>query len=60
MRWRMCTTHSFSKRVHKPAFSHKKAIAIIREGRRRHFDPDVVDVMNAIEATFQQLPLSPR
>ena len=44
-----------SKRVYKPAFSHEKAMAIIREGRGRHFDPDVVDAMNAIEATFQQI-----
>ena len=44
-----------SKRVYKPAFSHEKAVAIIREGRGRHFDPDVVDAMNAIEATFRQI-----
>ena len=44
-----------SKRVYKPAFSHEKAMTIIREGRGRHFDPDVVDAMNAIEATFQQI-----
>ena len=44
-----------SKRVYKPAFSHEKAMAIIREGRGSHFDPDVVDAMNAIEATFQKI-----
>lgn len=44
-----------SKRVYKPAFSHDKAMAIIREGRGSHFDPDVVDAMNAIEATFQRI-----
>ena len=44
-----------SKRVYKPAFSHDKAMAIIREGRGSHFDPDVVDAMNAIEATFRKI-----
>jgi len=41
-----------SKRVYKPAFSHDKAVAIIREGRGSHFDPDVVDAMDATETEF--------
>jgi len=41
-----------SKRVYKPAFSHEKAMGILREGRGTHFDPDVVDALNAIESEF--------
>lgn len=37
-----------SRRVYKPAFSHETAMAIILEGRARHFDPDVVDAFVAI------------
>jgi putative two-component system response regulator len=33
-----------SRRPYKPAFSAEQAIDIIKEGRGRHFDPDVVDV----------------
>ncbi len=32
-----------SKRVYKSAFPHNTAVAIIIEGRGKHFDPDVVD-----------------
>jgi len=42
-----------SKRVYKPAFSHDKAVEIIREGRGSHFDPDVVDAMDATEDQFK-------
>ncbi len=38
-----------SKRVYKPAFSHDKAMEIIRKGRGSHFDPDIVDALNTIE-----------
>ena len=41
-----------SKRCYKPPFSHEKAVEIIREGRGRHFDPDVVDAFLAIEERF--------
>ncbi|MFC1747356.1 HD-GYP domain-containing protein [Pseudomonadota bacterium] len=44
-----------SKRVYKPAFSHEKAIAIIKEGNGLHFDPDVVEAMLAIEDEFKQI-----
>ena len=37
-----------SRRVYKPPFPHDKALAIIREGRGKHFDPDVVDAFLAI------------
>jgi len=41
-----------TKRVYKPAFSHEEAAAIIREGRGRHFDPDIVDAFEANEEQF--------
>ena len=44
-----------SKRVYKPAFSHKKAIDIIVEGRGTHFDADIVDAMLEIEPQFIEI-----
>jgi len=41
-----------SKRVYKPAFSHDKAMEIIREGKGAHFDPDIIDALDAIEEQF--------
>jgi putative two-component system response regulator len=41
-----------TKRVYKPAYSHEEAVAIIREGRGRHFDPDIVDAFDANEDRF--------
>jgi len=41
-----------SKRVYKPAFTHDKAMGIIREGRGTHFDPDIVDALDAVEDEF--------
>ena len=41
-----------TKRVYKPAFSHETAVAIIREGRGRHFDPDMVDAFEANQEQF--------
>jgi putative two-component system response regulator len=41
-----------SRRVYKPPFPREKAVAIIREGRGAHFDPDVVDAFVAIEQEF--------
>lgn len=38
-----------SKRVYKPAFDHDKAMALIKEGRAAHFDPDIVDALFSIE-----------
>jgi putative two-component system response regulator len=38
-----------SKRPYKEAFSVEKSLAIIREGRGSHFDPDVVDAFFAIQ-----------
>lgn len=49
-----------SKRVYKAAFSHEKAVSIIREGRGSHFDPRVVDafekVLDRFDALARQLP----
>jgi len=33
-----------SKRVYKDAFTHEKTVSIIKEGRDKHFDPDLVDI----------------
>lgn len=44
-----------SKRVYKPAFSHDKAMEIIREGRGQHFDPDIVDALDVLETEFTQI-----
>jgi len=44
-----------SKRVYKPAFSHQKAMDIIRAGRGAHFDPDVIDSLDAIEDQFREI-----
>ena len=41
-----------SKRVYKAAFSHEKAVEIIREGRGSHFDPDMVDGFLLIADSF--------
>ncbi|MGB4075069.1 response regulator [Pseudomonas sp.] len=44
-----------SQRVYKPAFSHDKALEIIREGRGNHFDPDIVDGFLQISDGFAQI-----
>src|SRR5262249_23645811 len=38
-----------SRRVYKPPFPHEKAVEIIREGRGKHFDPDIVDAFLTIQ-----------
>lgn len=38
-----------SERAYKLAFSHEKAVAIMREGRGSHFDPDILDAFLQIE-----------
>lgn len=42
-----------SKRVYKEAYSHEKSRAIVREGRGRHFDPNVVGAFDATEDEFR-------
>jgi putative two-component system response regulator len=42
-----------SERPYKRAFSHDDSVAMIREGRDRHFDPVMVDAFLAISGDFQ-------
>jgi putative two-component system response regulator len=44
-----------SKRVYKPAFPHAQAVEIIREGRGRHFEPELVDAFLAILEEFERI-----
>jgi HD-GYP domain-containing protein (c-di-GMP phosphodiesterase class II) len=44
-----------SRRVYKDAMGHDEAIAIIMEGRAKHFDPDVVDAFAAITGEFRDI-----
>ncbi|MDR2454999.1 MAG: response regulator [Deltaproteobacteria bacterium] len=44
-----------SRRPYKPAFSPDQAIDIIKEGRGRHFDPDVVDVFLGDTVEIQRI-----
>lgn len=47
-----------SRRVYKPAFSHERALEVLREGRGRHFDPDVLDAFLAVHEDFHAIALS--
>jgi len=38
-----------SRRVYKPPMTHEQAVAIITEGRGKHFDPDITDAFLAIQ-----------
>ena len=44
-----------SHRIYKEAMRHDEAIAIIIEGRSRHFDPDVVDAFAEITDQFENI-----
>ena len=44
-----------SKRVYKPPFTHEQAVGIIREGRGRHFDPDIVDAFVEVLDEFRKI-----
>jgi HD-GYP domain-containing protein (c-di-GMP phosphodiesterase class II) len=44
-----------SRRVYKEAIGHEEAIAIILEGRNRHFDPDIVDAFAEITDEFRNI-----
>jgi putative two-component system response regulator len=44
-----------SRRVYKPPFPHAKAVEIIKEGRGKHFDPDMVDAFLAIAEEFRAI-----
>jgi putative two-component system response regulator len=41
-----------SRRVYKEGMSHDAAVAIITEGRGKHFDPDMVDAFLELQAEF--------
>ncbi|MDR1869816.1 MAG: response regulator [Treponema sp.] len=43
-----------SDRPYKRAFTHEKAIEIIKESRGSHFDPEIVDVFLAISDSFKE------
>jgi len=44
-----------SERVYKKPFSHEKAMKIINEGKGSHFDPIVVDAVNACSEQFKKI-----
>jgi len=44
-----------NKRVYKPAYQHKEAVAYIKQQKGLHFDPDMVDAFVEIEAEFEQI-----
>jgi putative two-component system response regulator len=44
-----------SRRVYKGAMTHEQAVAIIREGRGIHFDPDITDSFLAIADEFHAI-----
>jgi adenylate cyclase len=46
-----------SKRVYKPAFSHNKAVSIIKKGADNHFDPALVEAFEAIHEQFRDIAL---
>ena len=41
-----------SSRVYKPAMTHEEACKLIKEGRGKHFDPDIVDAFFAVGDKF--------
>jgi putative two-component system response regulator len=44
-----------SRRVYKDGMPHEKAVAIIREGRGQHFDPDIADAFLEIATVFYSI-----
>lgn len=44
-----------SKRVYKEAFSHEKSVAILLEGKGKHFDPVMIDTFLAVSETFKEI-----
>ena len=44
-----------SRRVYKEGMPHEKAVAIIVEGKGRHFDPDVVDAFVELQDEFRAI-----
>ena len=46
-----------SKRVYKPPYPHETAVAMIREERGSHFDPDIVDAFLELADEFRKIAL---
>ena len=46
-----------SRRVYKPPFPHSKSIAIIKEGRGTHFDPDICDAFLELSEVIRRIAL---
>jgi putative two-component system response regulator len=46
-----------SRRVYKPPFPHERAVAIVLEGRGKHFDPEMVDAFDALQDDFRATAL---
>lgn len=44
-----------SRRIYKPALPHEQAVAMIREGRDQHFDPDIVDAFLECAEQFRAI-----
>ena len=44
-----------SRRSYKPAFSHEKCVAVIREQAGTQFDPELVEVFVKIESQFRKV-----
>ena len=44
-----------AERVYKPAYSHEQAVAIIRDGRGSHFDPDMVYAFLTLSEEFRRI-----
>ena len=43
------------ERAYKPALNHETALAKMREGREKHFDPFLIDVFNTIHGDFDEI-----
>ena len=46
-----------SKRIYKPAFSHKKCISIILEENGTHFDPELIEIFKEIHEEFRKIAI---
>lgn len=46
-----------SKRIYKPAFSHKKSISIILEESGTHFDPELIEIFKEIHEEFRKIAI---
>lgn len=46
-----------SKRVYKPAFTHTRAAAILKEEKGRHFDPVIIECFADVSEQFREIAL---